>query len=174
MLPVMIHAAEILEQRYRSIRFFLPLAPTIKREFVQSILQDTSVEIKIFQGDIYEILSMCDIALVASGTATLETALMEVPMIIAYKVSPISYWMAKRIVKVPHIGLVNLVAGEGVVPELVQDEVTPERLAHEAVTILDSDNLRENMIEKLKGIKVSLGKGEASKTTAKIALEMMR
>ena len=101
---------------------------------------------------------MCDIALVASGTATLETALMEVPMIIAYKVSPISYWMAKRIVKVPHIGLVNLVAGEGVVPELVQDEVTPERLAHEAVTILDSDNLRENMIEKLRGIKVSLGK----------------
>ena len=174
LLPVMIRAAEILERRYHSIRFFLPLAPTIKREFVQSILQDTSVEIKIFQGDIYEILSMCDIALVASGTATLETALMEVPMIIAYKVSPISYWMAKRIVKVPHIGLVNLVAGEGVVPELVQDEVTPERLAHEAVTILDSDNLRENMIEKLRSIKASLGKGGASRTTAKIALEMMR
>jgi lipid-A-disaccharide synthase len=132
------------------------------------------VEIKIFQGDIYEILSMCDIALVASGTATLETAMMEVPMIIAYKVSPISYWAAKMVVKVPHIGLVNLVAGERVVPELVQDEVTPERLAREAVTIIDSDNLRGNMIEKLKGIKISLGKGEASSTTAKIALEMMR
>jgi lipid-A-disaccharide synthase len=174
LLPVMIHAAEILERRYPNIRFFLPLAPTLKLEFVQSILQGTSVEIKIFQGDIYEILSSCDIALVASGTATLETALMEVPMIIAYKVSPISYWVARRVVKVPYIGLVNLVAGEGIVPELVQDEVTPESLAHEAVTLLDSDNLRENMIQKLKGVKISLGMRWASKTTAEIALEMMR
>ena len=174
LLPVMIHAAEILERRYPNIRFFLPLAPTLKREFVQSILAGTSVEIKIFQGDIYEILSACDIALVASGTATLETGLMEVPMIITYKVSPISYWAARRVVRVPHIGLVNLVAGEGIVPELVQDAVTPESLAHEAVTLLDSDNLRENMIQKLKGVKISLGAGSASKTTAKIALEMMR
>lgn len=174
LLPLMIRAAEILKRRYDHIRFFLPLAPTLKREFVQSILQGASVEIKIFQGDIYEILSTCDIALVASGTATLETAIMEIPMIIAYKVSPISYWAARRVVKVPHIGLVNLVAGERIVPELVQDEVTPERLVHEAVTLLDSVNLRENMIQKLKGIKISLGTRWASKTTAKIALEMMR
>jgi lipid-A-disaccharide synthase len=132
------------------------------------------VATKTFQGDIYEILSSCDIALVASGTATLETALMEVPMIIAYKVSPISYWVARRVVKVPYIGLVNLVAGEGIVPELVQDEVTPDSLAHEAVTLLDSDSLRENMIQKLKGVKISLGTRWASKTTAEIALEMMR
>jgi lipid-A-disaccharide synthase len=174
LLPLMIRAAEILERRYDHIRFFLPLAPTLKREFVQTILEGTPVEIKICQGDIYETLGTCDIALVASGTATLETAIMGVPMIIAYKVSPISFWAARRVVKVPHIGLVNLVAGEGIVPELVQDEVTPERLAHEAVTLLDNDSLRENMIQKLKGVKLSLGTRRASKTTAKIALEMMR
>jgi lipid-A-disaccharide synthase len=174
LLPVMIDAAKILGGRYHGIRFFLQLAPTIKREFVQSFIKDTSVEIKIFQGDIYEVLSICDIALVASGTATLETAIIEVPMIIAYKVSPISHWTARRVVKVPHIGLVNLVAGEKVVPELIQDEVTPERLAHEALTILENDHVRENMVKKLRGVKKSLGKRGASKTTAKIAFEMMR
>ena len=174
LLPVMMDAAKIMGRRYNSIRFFLQLAPNIKREFVQAFIKDTPVEIKIFQGDIYEVLSISDMVLVASGTATLETAIMEVPMIIAYKVSPISYWTARRVVKVPHIGLVNLVAGEEAVPELIQDEVIPERLAHEALTILESDRVRENMIKKLRGVKKSLGKGGASKTTAKIAFEMMR
>jgi lipid-A-disaccharide synthase len=174
LLPVLIDTAEILGRRYKEIRFLLPLAPTIEREFAQSFLNDTSVGISVFQGDIYHALNICDMALVASGTATLETAIMEVPMVIAYKVSTVSYWAAKMVVKVPFIGLVNLVAGEKVVPELIQDEVTPGRLAHEALTILESDDLRKDMIEKLRGVKKKLGKGGASKATAEIALEMMR
>ena len=174
LFPVMMDAAKIMEQRYHRIRFYLQLAPSIKREFAQSFIKGTSVGIKILQGDVYELLSICDIALVASGTATLETAISEVPMVIAYKVSPITYWTAKKFVKVPHIGLANLVAGERVVPELIQNEVIPERLAHEALTILENDHVKENMVEKLRGVKKSLGKGGASKTTAKIAFELMR
>jgi lipid-A-disaccharide synthase len=173
LLPVMVKSAEIMSQRYPDICCLLPLAPTIDNEFVQSLVEESPVKIRICQESIYETLEVCDVALVASGTATLETAIMGVPMVIVYRVSPISYWVGRMVVRVPYIGLGNLVAGEKVVPELIQDEVTPGRLASEALNILDDEKVRANMIEKLKGIKERLGRAGASERTAKIALEMM-
>ena len=174
LLPAMVKSVEILRGSYPNIRCLLPLARTVEPEFVQSFIDNSDVSIKVIKGDIHQALSVCDVALVASGTATMETAIMGVPMVIAYKVSPISFWIGKMIVKVPYIGLVNLVAKEKVVPELIQDEVTPDRLAHEALTILENKNVRASMIMKLKGIKENLGRGGASERTAKIALEIMR
>jgi lipid-A-disaccharide synthase len=174
LLPVMVKAGEILMPHYPGIRFLLPLAQTIDSEFVQPFIDDTPVDIRVIKGDIYEVLSACNLALVASGTATLQTAIMGVPMVVVYKVSPISYWMGKIAVKVPYISLVNLVAGEEVVPELIQDNVVPERLARESITILEDDAIRGNMINKLRGIKEGLGRGGASEKTASIAVEMMR
>jgi lipid-A-disaccharide synthase len=174
LLPPMVKSAEILRQSYPGIRCRLPLAPTIDLEFVQPYIESSSVKITVSKGDIYKVLRGCDIALVASGTATLETAVMGVPMVIVYRASFVSYWVAKMVVKVPYIGLGSLVAGEKVVPELLQGEVTPERLAEEALTILRDDDVRENMIRKLKGIRGSLGRGGASERTAKIAFEMMK
>jgi lipid-A-disaccharide synthase len=131
------------------------------------------VEINVSQGNVYETLKACDLAMVASGTATLETAIMGVPMILVYRASLISYWAAKKVVKVPYLGLVNLVAGERVIPELIQNDLTPDRLAHEALEILEGGQKRENMIEKLRIVKERLGRGGASERTAKIALEML-
>jgi lipid-A-disaccharide synthase len=128
--------------------------------------------IQIIEGDLYRVLSVCDLALVASGTATLETAIMGIPMIIVYHVSPISYWVARMVVKVPYIGLVNLVAGKKVVPELIQNDVTPERLALEALNILGGSSRREMMIKELRKVTEKLTKG-ASARTAQIALELM-
>ncbi len=173
LLPIMVKSAEILGKSYPNIKCLLALARTIDTEFVQTFIVNSEVSIKVIQGDIYQVLSVCDVAQVASGTATMETAIMGVPMVIAYKVSPITFWIGKIVVKVPCIGLVNLVAGEKVVPELIQNEVTPDRLAHETLTILEQEDVREKMIMKLKGIKERLGRGGASERTAKIALEMM-
>jgi lipid-A-disaccharide synthase len=174
LLPVMIDAAEILGRRYPDIQCILPLAPDIEPSFVQSYIDDTDATIELFQGSIYDVLSVCDVALVTSGTATLETAIMGVPMVIVYKISPISYWIARLVVKVPYAGLVNLVGGEEVATELIQDEVTADKLAHEALTILDNTEIRETMIRKLNRIKEKLGKGGASEKTARIAQEMMK
>jgi lipid-A-disaccharide synthase len=171
--PRMVRAAEILRERYHNIRCVLPLAPTIHSEFVQSFTASTTVDVEISKRGIYEVLRPCDVALVASGTATLETAIMGIPMVIAYKVSPLSYWVGRMVIKVPHIGLVNLVAGERVVPELIQDEVTPERLAYEASIILDCREVRENMVKKLRDVRDCLGKGGASERTAEIAVQMI-
>ena len=174
LLPVMLKSAEIIRERYPAMRCVLPLASTIESGFVQSLISKSSVRVKVVQGNVYDVLHTCHAALVASGTVTLETAIMEVPMVIVYRVSPISYRVGKMMIKVPFIGLVNLVAGEAVVPELIQDEVTPERLADEVMTIIEDSDVREKMINKLKAIKRRLGRGGASDKTAGIALEMIR
>ncbi len=94
-------------------------------------------------------------------------------MVVLYRVSPFTYWVGKKLIKVPYIGLVNLVAGEKIVPELIQDEVTPQGLAREAFAILQDGRRRENMVHNLKRVTESLGKGGASERTAEIAIEML-
>ena len=173
MLPIMIRSAEILKIRYPDIRCLLPLAKTIEPEYIDSFIRKSSLDIEVHQGDIYEVLDRCHIAMVTSGTATLDTAIMAVPMVIVYKVTPLSYRIGKILIKTPFIGLANLVAGERVVPELIQDEVTPERLADEALTLIENEHVRNNMITKLHRIRKRLGEGGASERTAKIALGMM-
>ncbi len=173
LLPAMVDAAEILSKQYPALQCILPLAPGLDQTFVQPFIDDSKTAIRLFRGNIYDALSVCDIALVTSGTATLETAIMGVPMIIVYKVSPISYWIGRMVIKVSHAGLVNLVGGEEVVPELLQNEVTPDKLADEAMILLGNAEIKENMIKKLNFIKEKLGKGGASEKTAKIALKMM-
>jgi len=174
LLPPMIRAAENLSLRYDKIKGILPLASTISPDLINSIIRQSSVDIKIFQGNIYDALALCDLAVVASGTATLETAIMGVPMIIVYKVSPITFHVAKVAVKVPYIGLVNLVAGKKVVPELIQNNVTPQRIADEALAILEDSRNKENLIKGLRIVKERLGRGGASERTARIAIDMIR
>jgi len=127
----------------------------------------------VIQGDVHRVLKACDLALVASGTATLEAAILETPMVIVYRVSWFSYWIGRMVISVPFIGLVNLVAGEEVVPELIQGDVTPERLAREAMDILEHDDKRRDMVRKLRALRETLGRGSASERTARIALEMI-
>jgi lipid-A-disaccharide synthase len=94
-------------------------------------------------------------------------------MVIVYRVSPLSYWIGKRVISVPFIGLVNLVAGEEVVPELIQADVNPERLAQEAMALLDDGDRRRDMVTKLRALRETLGQGSASEKTARIALEVI-
>lgn len=173
LLPVMLEAAEILSSRYARMKCILPLASTVSRVQVQTLLGQSRVQVDISPLDIYETLAACDLALVASGTATLEAAILGIPMILVYRASAITAWVARRVAKVPCLGLVNLVAGERVIPELIQNELTAERLAHQALQILEGGQERQNMIEKLRAVKERLGTGGASERTAKIAMEML-
>lgn len=95
-------------------------------------------------------------------------------MIVVYRVSPVTYWIGKKLVSVPYISLANFVAGKQIVPELVQDEFNPEKLAEEAFRVLEDREERENMIRNLKAVKNRLGEGGASERTARMAIEMMR
>ena len=173
MLPSMVEAAEIIGKRYPAIRCVLPLASTIPIEFVESIIKKSSVQIDLPNGNIYDILSICHAAMVTSGTATLETALMGIPMVVAYKLSTLSYWVGRMVVDVPFISLANLVAGEKVVTELIQHEVTPKRLAEELLVLLGDEEARNTMISKMGTLRNRLGNGSACQKTAEIALHMV-
>ncbi len=173
LLPVMIEAAEKIRSTHARLKCLLPRASTIAPELLDGLLKKSPLDVQVIQGDVYRVLKACDLALVASGTATLEAAILETPMVIVYRVSSLSYWIGRRVISVPFIGLVNLVAGEEVVPELIQGDVTPERLAREAVDILDHDDRRRNMVRKLRALRETLGRGGASERTARIALEMI-
>lgn len=173
LLPIMVESAEILSSHYNNLRCVLQLASTISPDLVQSEISKSTLEITVSGKDIYRTLSVCDMAFVASGTATLETAIMTVPMIIVYKVSPVSFWICKMALRVPYIGLANLVAGEEVAPELIQGEVTAQRLAREALSILKNEQRKKDMIDRLELLRHKLGSGGASERTARIALEMM-
>ncbi|MBW2029270.1 MAG: lipid-A-disaccharide synthase [Deltaproteobacteria bacterium] len=173
-LPVMIKTAEILADRYPELQCLLPIASSVPHEMISTFIKDSPVPIKTSEGKTYLSLAACDLALVTSGTATLETAIMEVPMIVVYKLSPLSFWIARRVVKVPFISLVNLVAERMVVPELIQDQVNPQRLVQESLAILENGHERENMIRDLKKVKERLGEGGASAKAARMAVEMIR
>ena len=173
LLPPMIKAAEILSRRYPELGCIIPLASTITEDHIASLVRGAPVKIRVSRESIYTLLSACDLALVTSGTATLETAIMGVPMVIVYRISPVSYRIGKMVVRVPHIGLVNLVAEQRVVPELIQDDVTPERLAQEALPLIRGGQERENMIKNLELVRHRLGQGGASDRVAEMALDLL-
>jgi lipid-A-disaccharide synthase len=173
LLPVMIQSMALLRPRYPHLRCILPLARTIARDYMDGFIEGAPVPIEVVEGDVHGALARCHVAMVASGTATLDTAIMGIPMAVLYKVSPLSYWLGKRLIQVPFISLVNLIAGEEVVPELIQEDVTPERLADEAISLLEDETKRNTMVENLTRIRMDLGKGGASKRAASIAIEMM-
>ena len=173
LLPEMVKAVEILKRDYPRIKCLLPLADTIPREFVHPFIDAAPVNIQIREGNIHETLGRCDLAMVTSGTATLDTAIMAVPMVVVYRVSRLSYLAGKALIRVPFISLVNLVAGKRVVCELIQDGVTVETLAYEAGILLRNRALRERMKGDLMEVRRLLGRGGASEKTARIAVAMM-
>ena len=133
-----------LARRWRTLRpevqWVLPVAPTLDPAFVRAHLGNAPVT--LVEGRTYAARAYADAALVASGTATLETALLGTPFAIVYKLNALTYQMARRIVKVPHFGLANVVAGREVAPELLQDEVNAERLGVELSRLLEPDTAR--------------------------------
>lgn len=171
-LPLMLEAAESLS-RQTAAQFVLARASTVDRGLLEEILSRASVPVAIVEGNTYNMLHACDLAWTASGTATLETALMLKPMVIVYRVSWITYALARLLVRVDHIGMVNIIAGETVVPELIQSDVTADRIVRESRAILQDSELRRRITDKLAVVRQKLGSPGAADRVADIALSMM-
>ncbi len=173
LLPGMLGAAKLLAKRYPDLQFVLPVAPTLPRDFVDAFLRDSGVEVRTVDGQVYDVLRASHAAIVASGTATLETGLMAVPMVIVYRVSRLSYMIGRMIVKVANIGLVNIVAGRTVVPELIQGEASPENIAREITLVLDDPERSAAVRSDLLGMRALLGDSGASERAASVILEAL-
>lgn len=122
-------------------------------------LNDYPVDVHVIEGDRYDLMAACDLVMAASGTVTLELALLQVPMLVSYKVSATTYFLGRRFIKVDYASLVNLVAGEEVVPELLQDEATPEKIAATLQELWPGSLAHAEMMTKLAEVKDALGQG---------------
>ncbi|MCX5849106.1 MAG: lipid-A-disaccharide synthase [Deltaproteobacteria bacterium] len=173
LMPELLRAAEILEKEIPDMQFVLPLAYTLEETDVTNFISMFNVKVKVISGHTYDVISCADLALVASGTATLETALLGVPMIIVYKISQLSYFIGRLIIHVKNIGLVNIIAGKTIVPELIQADASGNIIAREALSILTNEERKQEMIRELKTISAKLGEPGAAIRTAQLVLDML-
>jgi lipid-A-disaccharide synthase len=171
-LPVMRDAAVRLS-RERDIQFFCVRASTINGAEVESALRHPALQIPVVEEDRYDAIHAADLVWTASGTATLEIALLGRPMIIIYRVSWLTYHLARLLVSVDHIGMVNLIAGERLVPELIQNDANPARLVEESRVLLDNREVRSRIIDKMSKLRERLGSPGAAQRVADLALAMM-
>lgn len=174
MLPVMLQAVTLLSQRFPELQFVLPQADSVSDEVLQSYPRDCAVPVKVIKQQAYDAIQCCDAVMTTSGTASLEIALLQVPMLIAYRLSPFTYWLGKQLVKIPFIGLPNIIAGKAIVKELIQDDVSAENLAGEIERLLFDADYRQSVLFELQEVKTLLGEGGGSKNMADLALEMLR
>ncbi len=131
LLPLMIQAAERIHQQYPESQIVVPLAPGLSRDTLGPVLAASPLPIQLIDSDFYELTSACDAIVAASGTVTLEIALLGVPHFICYRVSPVTYKIMRRLVRIPYVGLCNIVTGKALITEVLQDDVTVERLEEE-------------------------------------------
>jgi lipid-A-disaccharide synthase len=173
LLPPMLTSAALLQMEMPRLQFILPLAPGILETDLYPILKDVPVPIKIVNGFNYDVMALSDLIITASGTATLEAAILGKPMVIVYKVSRLSYWVGRALIRVRHIGLVNLIAGKETARELLQEEVNPERIAEEALCLLRDPVLYGKAVESMAEVRRSLGEPGAASRAARIVLSLL-
>ncbi|MDP3839629.1 MAG: lipid-A-disaccharide synthase [Methylococcales bacterium] len=173
LLPVMLAAAALLHERFADCQFVLPQADSITDDLLAEYLTAAPVQLTVIKSQPYDVMQCCDAIMTTSGTATLEIALLTVPMVICYKLSPLTYWLGRLLVKTKFIGLPNIVAGKSIVREFIQHEATAENLAAEIERILTDEAYCVAMRENLAEVKQRLGQGGGSKNMALLALEML-
>ncbi|AZE65697.1 lipid-A-disaccharide synthase [Pseudomonas synxantha] len=130
-------AAERLQAQKPGVRFVLPCASPQRRAQIETLLEGRDLPLTLLDGQSHLALAACDAVLIASGTATLEALLYKRPMVVAYRLAPLTFWILKRMVKSPYISLPNLLAQRLLVPELLQDDATPEALAQTLLPLID-------------------------------------
>jgi lipid-A-disaccharide synthase len=175
MLDTLVESAQLIFDKEPEVHFLVPVANTLSRADIQSRFP-TELPVSFIESDdatIYDVASSCDTILTVSGTVTLQIALVGTPMAIFYKVSPLTYAIGKRLIKVDHAGLANIVAEERIVPEFIQDMATPQNLADEALRVLNDSRYASDMRSALEQVHTKLGEPGCSARVAEMLLQLL-
>jgi lipid-A-disaccharide synthase len=174
-LSVMLDAAQDLIKRNNDLKFIISIASSVKRKHVEAIVEGyrDTVNFELLSDNVDKVLEKCGFVIAASGTVTLEAAIYGVPMVIIYKMSPISFLLGKAMAKVKNIGLVNLIEGKEIVPELLQGKASPGNIANTVYEMLNDSSGLTRLRKDLFGIRGLLGDQGASERVAKIAMDMI-
>jgi lipid-A-disaccharide synthase len=173
LLPAMVQVADMLCDRIPGVRFAIPVASSVDKALVEAVARGRRSEFLILSDRLRDILDEAALVITASGTVTLEAAMAGTPMIIVYKMSNVSYWLARLLVRVEHIGLANLVAGKAVVPELIQHQASAEKIADQALRLLGDKKRLAEMRKELSRVSQSLGAPGASHRAAQVAMNLL-
>ncbi len=172
LLPDMLAAAKLISQQLPDAQFILPLAENFDKNILtaRAELKLLPKNLHIIEKNRYDVLQCADAAIAVSGTVTLELALLNVPMVIIYRVSPITYVLGKNLMRAPYFGLCNIVAEEVLAKELLQQQVTPENIANEIMRLLNKPEERQTVAEKLARLQTKM---VSSKPAARAAAKIM-
>jgi len=178
-LPILLETAVLIKKALArnhrpDVQFILPVASTIKSQDLAAhyaLMNDLSVI--CVNDQFYDVIQSCDVILTASGTATLEIGLLEVPMVIVYKIAALSYFILNKLVNIDHLGLVNIIPGKEIVREFIQQKAVPEDIAKEALRLLNDTEYYESMRHELSLLRQQLGDGNGSKRVAELAYSML-
>jgi lipid-A-disaccharide synthase len=173
LLPVILASASLLKQEFPELQFILPLASSLRDADIRPYLEQSGLDITVSEGHTHDVIQVCDAIITVSGTVTMEIALLGVPMVIIYQVSPLTYAIGKRLIKVDHIGICNIVAGERVVQELIQHDAEPVKISREIARILTDQDYVALMKSRLATIREKLGRQGALGRVARLALELI-
>ena len=173
-LPLMLAAARKIAWHLPGVQFLLPKAPSVAPAWLDRHLARARCEVHVADGSVYDALQLMDAAIVASGTATLDAALCRVPMVVVYRASWPTYVVARAVIRVPSIALVNVVAGRTVVPELIQQAANPKRIADTMMELLRNDERCAAMKEELREVTATLGPPGAVGRAACAVMELLK
>jgi lipid-A-disaccharide synthase len=178
-LPILLESAKLIKKELAQnhmpeVQFVLPVAGTIKNEDLAAFYSAMNeLSVITVKDQFYDVIQSCDVILTASGTATLEIGLLEVPMVIVYKVAAFSYFILSKLVNIKHLGLVNIIPGKEIVKEFIQHQAKPSNIAKEALRLLGDEKYYDTMQHELSLIRRQLGGANGSKNVAKLAFEMI-
>ncbi|HKK05170.1 MAG TPA: lipid-A-disaccharide synthase [Gammaproteobacteria bacterium] len=173
LLPIILDTARRLHRDRPQVQFVLPRASTIAEDELEPHLDASGLDIAVVSGRGYDVMHACDAIVTVSGTVTLEIALAGTPMVIINKVAWLTYLIVRPMLKIEHIGLCNIVAGERLVPELIQHVARPARIAAEIERILDDPDYAASLRERLGKVREKLGEADGTDNVADLVLEML-
>ena len=175
LLPIILDSAERLKRRFPDLQFLLPLASTLAYDDLQPHLaRHPDLNIVTVTDRTYDVMQACDAIITVSGTVTLEIALIGTPMVIINKLAWLTYQIVRHMVKLDHIGLCNIVAGEALVPELIQHQARPEKIAGEIGRMLEDEGYRQSLHNKLSRVRTLLAQPPEQGDISELALEMLQ
>ncbi len=172
LLPLMFASAKLMREQDSELQFVLPVAATLDYDVIAQQARESGVDIHVTRDEIYDVISCCDAIATCSGTVTLEIALLKVPMCILYKMSPLSYQIMSRLITIPHIGLVNIVARDAVVKEFLQADAVPANVSKELFDLLGNPEYRASINSGLERVRENLGSGNGARNMAELVLKM--
>ncbi len=173
LLEVILESGRLIRKQLPNVQFIMPVAPSLDYQEIEDEVSRSLLPVKLVAGENYDVMNVADLLITASGTATLEAALLETPMVVIYKLSRFSYLAGRLLVKTDYMSLANIIAGKGLVPELLQNQVTPENIASHALKFLGDPELMATTRKELALVKTRLGEPGAAVKTARIAMELI-